>query len=628
MTACPLQKDFQHSPSKHLPLRSKGEMSERSVGQRGSSLGTPPLVIRFDTQQFLNTLVACMPADDTVKKTLPHIVLAISIMLTLNLASHAGDSETIDASTDLSAVAPAKEEASAKVDSLNTIIQTAGHDTTKAKALLKLTEKLYTSNPDTAIQLSKRALQIYIENDIVQGIASAYNHIGAFYRIKSDYPAALKYHRKGVEIQESLGDKQGMAISYNNIGLIYTNQSSYPQALTYYYKSLKIKEELGNKQGIALTYNNIGIIYKKQSSYPQALSYYFKSLKIMEELGNKHAVASIYNNIGLIYTNQSSYPQALSYYYKSLKIYEEQGNKLGMTGSYTNIGSLYTTVYEQGDSLAKGVGDPIAIGWASDNPTQLLDTAMYYQQKALSIKEELSDEYGMSITLGGIGAIYVQKRKYAEALQHYHQAALLADSIGAMQEESDAHAGLAECYEKLAPLNPPAGGKYYRLALEHYKQYSTLKDSVFNEEKSKDLGKLEAKHEFEMAEQERKRQEEEQARILEEQTERRNLLQYSGILIFIVAFFITLLFSGQLNIPVRLAEGGVFFTFLLVFEFLLVLTDPYIEQYTGGEPAYKLMVNAGLAGLIFPLHSIAEAKLKQRLFKTRRLRIKKRRPVE
>jgi len=80
----------------------------------------------------------------------------------------------------------------------------------------------------------------------------------------------------------------------------------------------------------------------------------------------------------------------------------------------------------------------------------------------------------------------------------------------------------------------------------------------------------------------------------------------------------------SLNIPVRLAEGGVFFTFLLVFEFLLVLTDPYIEQYTGGEPAYKLMVNAGLAGLIFPLHSFAETQVKRRLFTTKKEIIKKR----
>ena len=124
-----------------------------------------------------------------------------------------------------------------------------------------------------------------------------------------------------------------------------------------------------------------------------------------------------------------------------------------------------------------------------------------------------------------------------------------------------------------------------------------------------------------MAEVERKRTEQEQARILEEQTQRRYWLQYSGILIFIIAVFAILLFSGRLNIPLRLAKGGLFFTFLLVFEFVLVLIDPYIEQWTGGEPAYMLMVNIALAGLFLPLHNYAVRKLEQRLFKTRKKKI-------
>ncbi len=575
------------------------------------------------------------------------------------------------------------------IDSLKTVIETADHDTTKAKALNSLAWELQYSHLDTSIILSTQALKIYEELNIQKGIgksyhqlgtfhkdqgsydsaffyleravkiwktlnnkkgmASSYNNIGTIYDYQSDYSQAFDYYFKSIKIKEELLErsgnpdevgrlKQGMARTYNNIGIIYHNQSDYPQALAYYFKDLKIAEELGNKKSIAYSYNNIGLIYMKQSDYPQALDYYFKSIKIMEELSNKHAVATIYNNIGIFYANQSDYAQALAYYFKSLKIKEELGNKRGMAMSYTNIGSLYTSIYEQGDAStdlspeakAKGEAsdsvktssdksakvDSVAQrvgGWARGD-LSLLDTALIYLQKAYKLNRELHYEHNMVNTLTGIGSIYDNKNEHISAIQYYQEAVQLADSINALNECSGAHKSLAETYEKL---------NNHKLALEHYKQYSTLKDSVFNEEKSKDLGKLEAKHEMEMAEQERKRQEEEQQRILTEQTERRNLLQYSGILIFIVAFFITLLFSGRLNIPVRLAEGGVFFTFLLVFEFLLVLTDPYIEQYTGGEPAYKLIVNAGLAGLIFPLHSFFETKLKKRIMIKQKQKITK-----
>ena len=474
-----------------------------------------------------------------------------------------------------------------KLDSLKTVIQTAGHDTTKVKALHYLAWELMYSNPDTAAILCEQALEL----------------LGAG-NLKGEGDSPPAHPSLHAAVLKTLG-----AVNYI--------QSSYPQALEYYFKALKIREQLleqakrsGNpdevgryKKDMANSYNNIGAVYWSQSSYPQALEYYFKSLKIRKQLGDRKGMAYSYNNIGGIYKNQSNYSQALEYYFKSLKIFEQLGDKQGMAGSYTNIGSLYTSLFEQGDSLERA-GD-----WAAQNPALLLDTALYYQQKAFVIFSELSEEYGMSLCLSSIGSIYTLRKDYFVAIKHYQQAALLADSIGALHEGFEAHSGLAECYEQLGN---------YKLALEHYKQYTTLKDSVFNEEKSKDLGKLEAKHEMEMAEIKRKQEEEEQARILEQQTQRRHLLQYSGILIFIITIFITLLFSGRLNIPVRVAKSGLFFTFLLVFEFILVLIDPYIDQWTGGEPAYNLAVNVALAGLFLPLHNFAESKLTQRLFKTRK----------
>ncbi|MBL4716398.1 MAG: hypothetical protein JKX95_07160, partial [Bacteroidia bacterium] len=51
--------------------------------------------------------------------------------------------------------------------------------------------------------------------------------------------------------------------------------------------------------------------------------------------------------------------------------------------------------------------------------------------------------------------------------------------------------------------------------------------------------------------------------------------------------------------------------------------DPYIEEWTGGAPGYKLLFNALLAGLIFPLHQFFEGKLKKRLLKTKKKQLHK-----
>ena len=455
-----------------------------------------------------------------------------------------------------------------KIDSLKKIIETVDQDTTKIKLLNQLAREFFGLDPKQALYYSQQAvelaerigydnekaesydniaryfwmtgdypksleylkkkLSIYESQGNKPGIARTYNNIGIIYKDQSDYPLAINYLLKSLKIKEELGNKPGMAYSYNNIGNIYENQSNYPLALEYYFKSLKIEEELGNKQGMARIYSNIGILYTIQSDYPLALDYLFKSLNIYEELGDKStAFANTILSIGNVYYNQSDYPLALDYYFKSLKIYVELGNRQKMAISYYNIGNLYAAIYEQSDSL-EGIGV-----WAVENPAKLLDSAMYYQQQALLINKELSDEYNMISSLSGIGFILIKKGEYSRALEYYQQSALLADSIVALKKESSAHMRLAECYEKLGN---------HKLALEHYKQYSNLNDSVFNEEKSKDIGKLEAKAEYDKKLVLQEAEQEKQAELAEADKKRQRVIIYavSGGLIMLVVFILFL----------------------------------------------------------------------------------------
>ena len=98
--------------------------------------------------------------------------------------------------------------------------------------------------------------------------------------------------------------------------------------------------------------------------------------------------------------------------------------------------------------------------------------------------------------------------------------------------------------------------------------------------------------EIEMAEMERERKVAEELKIKTQKTERRNLLEYSGMVIglIIIGLFVTLL--GFVKVRHWVAEGITFFVFLLFFEFLLVLLDPYMDKFTKGEPAYKLLIRS------------------------------------
>ena len=89
------------------------------------------------------------------------------------------------------------------------------------------------------------------------------------------------------------------------------------------------------------------------------------------------------------------------------------------------------------------------------------------------------------------------------------------------------------------------------------------------------------------------------------------------ILIALLVLFGGVLSLGFVKVSPRMAEGIIFFSFLILFEFLLVLADPYIDGWSGGAPGFKLLFNAGIAALIFPAHAFFEAKIKVRLIKNR-----------
>lgn len=168
----------------------------------------------------------------------------------------------------------------------------------------------------------------------------------------------------------------------------------------------------------------------------------------------------------------------------------------------------------------------------------------------------------------------------------------------------------------------------YKNALKFHLLYSSLKDSILSHESMKQVAEMETKYETNKMEQENEifRQEKELRLYREkelqdlmkkkaEQESRRDNLQYSAILIFIVFLFVGMFVLGRFSIPVKLVEGITFFAFLLFFEFTLVLLDPYIEQFSSGAPVIKLGFNAVLAALIFPMHSFFESKLKNRIAK-------------
>ena len=492
--------------------------------------------------------------------------------------------------------------AESSVDSLKSVIETAMHlrnsparDTSICRAYLDWGEQVYLSNPDTALILWQRAkviarknlkanqLTVILKKKYLSSLADALNNIGAIYNYKGNIAKGLEYYFSSLKIQKELGIQEEIATCLNNIGFTYNSFGNIAKGLEYYHKSLKLYEEAGDKSGEATSLNNIGYVYKSQGDIAKGLEYYQKSLKISEEIGDKEGVATCLNNIGVTYNNQGDEKKGLEYYQKSLKLYEEIGHKYGAASAMNNIGSIYR---DQGNT----------------------QKALEYYQKSLKIEEELEDIIGVASSFHNIGAIFLYMGDIALAKKYAQKSMKLAAELG-FPDDIKRPANL------LSEIDRKEGN--YKQALEMYELFIQMRDSINNEQTQKATIRQQTKYEFEKAQLVKEQEERELARIESEKTSRRDNLQYSVIVIVIVIVFSLILFLTRVNISVRLLEGLIFFSFLIFFEFLLVLADPYIDNWSGGAPGIKLLFNAAVAALIFPLHSLFESKLKNRLIKAK-----------
>lgn len=451
-------------------------------------------------------------------------------------------------------------------DSLKAVLHNAKHDTSKIFTLLHLCWE-YRGNGDyvKAHDLAEEALKITesFENSndarvsliARKGKARAYSNLGVIFDDQGDYEHALVYYIKGMVIYKQIDEKLGLAASYNNIGVTYENQSDYATALLNYRNALSLYQELEDKKGIASTYGNIGNIYANYGDYPHALENYLKGLKLDEETGNEASMANSYNNIGVVYANQKEYFSALEYYQKALKLYSNISDKGGMASAYNNIGNVYqhysdSTLAGQklspsdrykialdyqhkGLRLREEINDRIGMATSYNNIGELcvllceqmtnqpgnqsrvfLDSALNLQRRALTIQQELSDKYGMTYSLYGIGRVLEKESDYPEALKYYLKAAAYSDSVGAKAQLLKICEGLYNCYKKLGS---------YKESLHWHEEAERLKETIFSEERQKELGRLEASHEYDKQQALSKAVYDKQIALAEEENKRQRL---------------------------------------------------------------------------------------------------------
>jgi tetratricopeptide (TPR) repeat protein len=377
------------------------------------------------------------------------------------------------------------------------------------------------------------------------GMGSSYNNIGSAYYNRGEYEEALKYHLLGLRAREEANDRPGISTSYNNIGLIYWKQTLYSEAQKTFQKALKFKEELGDKKGIANVYSNIANVFFEQANYPEALKGYFNALRVKEGLGEDKGLANLYNNIGSVYYQIGNMQDALKNYQRALQIRKNLGDKMGIAGSYDNLGALYRKMQKYDKAmeslntsleLYRELDHKYGIAECYDNIAAVLADQGKYNEAvenlriALKIEEEDGDKHlicGILINLGGISSRLKGELKKSE--EYTLRGVKLAEEIGDLEQVKLGRETLSEVYSLMGKPKE---------ALENYKSFIAVRDSMINEENTKKTVRLEMNYEFEKKEAAEKIGQEKKEVVAAAERKKQNIIIWCicGVLLIVMVF--------------------------------------------------------------------------------------------
>jgi len=167
----------------------------------------------------------------------------------------------------------------AKIDSLQQVLQQEKQDSNRVTLLWKLAEQYQFFKPDTTLQLAQKAFLLAQHIKYKEGESRSLAVMATGQYLLGNYSAALNNYMLKLQLEEKRNSSRNYASALNNIGLMYILLADYPNALGYLHRAdstvavagSTVKKELQNRILV-----NLGETFFRMKQMDSA-NYYFSA---------------------------------------------------------------------------------------------------------------------------------------------------------------------------------------------------------------------------------------------------------------------------------------------------------------------------------------------------------------
>jgi tetratricopeptide (TPR) repeat protein len=531
-----------------------------------------------------------------------------------------------------------------KMDSLWAIYNTAANDSDKVVAYGKLAEYYYIYQLDKAgdsvLQEQLKIAEISQNKNLffTAFFGKAIMNISIWAKNET-FDRALQFVNKGLDYSKTIGREDYVTLSYIRIATLYRKRAELDNAFYNANIALTSSLNISNDSIKILAAIELGNTYQAKGESLLAFKTYTTAFDNAVAADNFFLQSEVYHRFSELYISLKNKPAANEYLQRSVALNKKYKNGEGLVKDYIDLARLteeryyiekalslsdsldleyyfiqakglmygyYTWIVKNSDSTMKFLNDnaDLTETWMNiGKPVYYMnigsvyqyankwDTAVYYLQLAQPGYEKDFNDKSRQELYTEIGKCYSLLRKPQQAILYYEKALALNTRVNSVARAVSYSDALSTLYGQIED---------YKKAFYYSRQGVVLKDSLQKLANQKDISLIELINE-------EKRHEKELQSIAAQKLVKRNL-QYMAITVFISVIFFFLIVLGMFPISKITIKLLGYLAFISLFEFIVLLIDPFLHELTHGQPLPVWLIKIVLIALLVPLQHFLEHK--------------------
>jgi CHAT domain-containing protein len=194
---------------------------------------------------------------------------------------------------------------------------------------------------ETARAQFSRAVEIFREIDVPQGLAIAQSNGGAVELQTANWDAAIADYLAALKVMRGLGDPRLEAYTMASLAVAYASLGDRQVALGFFRKALDNFDRVRDQSASGITLSSMSRIYLALDQWQPALDCARRGLEALLKHGDRRAQAEARYDLGLVYAHT---PRLLGLAETQFRLaaigYETAGDRRGQAAAYQSLGEL------------------------------------------------------------------------------------------------------------------------------------------------------------------------------------------------------------------------------------------------------------------------------------------------